>query len=76
MLGGFEDEFDHDELLELHNDEKDKKKKDRLDFFTKDSDYYTTLLLQIVKQQGDAELPIEITQALEPVREKCQLIIF
>lgn len=51
-------------------------KKDRLDFFTKDSDYYTNLLLSIVKTQSDAEIPTEILSTLEPVREKCQLIIF
>ena len=53
-----------------------KKKNDRLDYFTKDSDYYTTLLLMIVKMQSDADLPREIVSTLEPVREKCQLIIF
>ena len=35
MLGGFEDEFDHDELLELHNDEKDKKRRIDLTFSRK-----------------------------------------
>lgn len=49
----------------------EKKKKDRLDFFTKDSDYYTSLLLMIVKMQSDADLPPEIVNTLEPVREKC-----
>ena len=48
-----------------------KKKQDRLDYFTKDSDYYTTLLLMIVKMQSDADLPQEIVSTLEPVREKC-----
>ena len=41
------DDMDNNGLLELTNTEK---KQDRLDYFTKDSDYFTTLLLQIVKQ--------------------------
>ena len=64
---------DQNELLFLNINET---KKDRLDFFTKDSDYYTNLLLSIVKTQSEAEIPYEILSTLEPVREKCQLIIF
>ena len=73
--GGNEEnsEEDPNELLFLNINET---KKDRLDFFTKDSDYYTNLLLSIVKTQSDAEIPTEILSTLEPVREKCQLIIF
>lgn len=64
---------DQNELLFLNINET---KKDRLDFFTKDSDYYTNLLLSIVKTQSEADIPNEILSTLEPVREKCQLIIF
>jgi len=67
-LGDTANDDETNGLLELTNTEK---KKDRLDYFTKDSDYYTTLLLLIVKQQSDAGLPPEIVTTLEPVREKC-----
>ena len=70
---GNDSDEDPNELLFLNINET---KKDRLDFFTKDSDYYTNLLLSIVKTQSDAEIPNEILSTLEPVREKCQLIIF
>lgn len=60
--GDYGDAQDHDqnELLTAIN----KKKGQRLDYFTKDSDYYTTLLLTIVKMQSDAELPHEIETTL------------
>jgi hypothetical protein len=41
-----EEDAEHDELLELHDEWK---QKDRLDVFREYSDYYMTLLLQIVK---------------------------
>lgn len=70
----YEDQFmldEQNELVQLVTNNSEKKKKDRLDFFTKDSDYYTSLLLMIVKMQSDADLPPEIVNTLEPVREKC-----
>ena len=72
---GMADQYDDGQLDVLELNSK-KKQVQRLDFFTKDSDYYTNLLLSIVKMQSDAELPHEIVTTLEPVREKCQLIIF
>ena len=74
-LSEYHDDDDEEHKLNLGRNNY-QKKKDQLHYFTKDSDYYTTLLLQIVKQQGDVELPAEIVEALDPVREKCQLIIF
>ena len=71
--GGSNSDDEQNEQLFLNINET---KKDRLDFFTKDSDYYTNLLLSIVKTQSEAEIPNEILSTLEPVREKCQLIIF
>lgn len=34
------------------------------------------MLLLIVAHQSDEEIPLEIKATLDPVREKCQLIIF
>lgn len=48
---------EYDDQNELTNLTTKKKKQDRLDYFTKDSDYYTNLLLMIVKMQADEALP-------------------
>ena len=61
-------DYEANELLQITNQTR---QKDRLDYFTKDSDYYTSLLLYIVSCSSEAGLPPEITTTLEPVREKC-----
>ena len=49
---------------------------DRLDFFIKDCDVYTNMLVQLDREGVDEALPAEIQKTLEPIKEKCQLITY
>ena len=48
----------------------DKDCTDRLDFFIKDCDVYTNMLVQLDREGADDEIPNEIKQTLEPIKEK------
>ena len=71
--GDNSDEEEQNDQLFLNINETNR---DRLDLLTMDSDYYTSLLLSIVEIKHDEGIPKEILASLEPVKEKCQLIIF
>ena len=63
------DPYEIDRVLNEFNYE-DKGVSDRLDFFIKDADVYTNMLIQIDKEGVADDLPEEIKKTLDP-KEKC-----